>query len=169
MTDKLKQIVQRELVKLPKENQEAINAFDWGKISEEVGNKYRLNEGELNDFQVQTFLILIGLTDVKFYATSVENELGLSKAEAEKISEEVMQKIFIPISDAIVDKIKNSDKFRKPNAEQSLNFILSGGDYSSFMEKRDILTSSEQSQIPKKPTVPTNPGEMEDIKSKFTI
>ena len=42
MTEQLKQDIQEQLEFLPKESQEAINSFDWAKISEEIGKKYFL-------------------------------------------------------------------------------------------------------------------------------
>ena len=132
-TEKLKSVIQREVAKLPKESQEAINAFDWVNITEEIGKKYLLNEVEINDLQVQTLLVLIGLTDPEYYAQSIENEIGTSKNEAEKIAEEVLEKIFTPINDILVENIKKNLKNKNPNPTQTLNFILSGGDYSAFL------------------------------------
>lgn len=152
MTEKLKQKIKEEVAKLPKENQEAINAFGWEAISEDIGKKYLISESEINDFQVETLLVLIGLTDPEEYARHIENEIGTSKAEAEKISEEVFQKIFIPIGEAIVENIKKSDKLKNPDFNQNLDFILSGGDFSSFMKKNDVEN-------------PAKPGKMTDIKS----
>ncbi|MEK7105944.1 MAG: hypothetical protein AAB895_01125, partial [Patescibacteria group bacterium] len=63
MTEKLKQTIKEEVGKLQKEAQNAINAFDWVHVTEEIGKKYSLTESQLNDFQVQTLLILIGVID----------------------------------------------------------------------------------------------------------
>lgn len=137
MTEKLKEVIKREVAKLPKENQTVINAFGWEKISEEIGKKYLLNEIELNNLQVQTLLVLIGLVDPAYYPKNIENEVGTSKKESEKITEEVFQKIFDPINNILIEKIKNSGKSRNANAEQNLNFILSGGNYSAFMAPKN--------------------------------
>jgi hypothetical protein len=134
MTEKLKEVIKREIGKLPKENQEAINSLGWENISEQIGKKYLLNESELNDFQTQTLLVLIGLENPDDYSQNIENEVGTSKNEAEKIADEVFQKIFTPINDVLVDNLKKSEKVKNSNAEQNLNFILSGGDYSVFLE-----------------------------------
>ncbi len=135
MTDKLKQTIKEEVGKLPKENQEVINTFGWEKISEEIGKKYLLTENEINDLQVETLLILVGLEDPDFYANNIENNVGASKDEANKISTEVFEKILTPINDAMIENIKKSGVSKNANAEQNLNFILSGGDYSAFLEK----------------------------------
>jgi hypothetical protein len=144
MTDKLKQTIKEEMEKLPKETQEAINASSWERVAEEIGRKYLLNEDEINNLQVETLLILIGLEDPEFFATNVENEIGTSKNEAEKITEDVIQKIFTPINDVLVENIKKSKEVKDPKWDQSLNFILSGGDYHSFMAPTGDTTTKKQ-------------------------
>ena len=134
MTNKLKQIAIEEIKKLPKEAQDMINSLDWGKITEEIGKKYLLSESEINDFQVETLLVLVGIENGDFYAQNIENEVGTSKAEAEKIANETLEKIFIPISNLLEENIKKNLPNKNPNHEQNVNFILSGGDYSSFVE-----------------------------------
>src|SRR5205823_3633756 len=134
MTEKLKKIIEEEIGKLPKENQEAVNAFDWIKITEEIGRKYLLSDTEINDFWVETLLVLAGLEDPNLFSNNVERYVGTSKDEAEKISKEAFQRIFGPLYDRIVENIKKNQKTKKGGAEQNLNFILSGGDYAAFVE-----------------------------------
>ena len=133
MTETLKQIAQEEIVKLPKEAQDAINAFDWGGISEEIGKKFSLLEDEINNFQVETLLVLLGVVDIDFYEINIEENVETSKKEAENLAKEAIQKIFVPLNDILMENIRKSGKSRNPNAEQTLNFILSSGDYSSFL------------------------------------
>ena len=137
MTEKLKQIIKEEIIKLPKDVQNAISISSWEQTTEEIGKRFLLSENEINDFQAETLIVLIGLEDSDFYAGNIENNIGTSKNEAEKIAEEVTQKIFNPIYDALAKKIKENLKNTKPNWKQNLDFTLSGGDYSIFMEKRD--------------------------------
>jgi hypothetical protein len=167
MTEKLKQKIKEEVGKLPKENQEAINAFGWENIAEEIGKKYLLNESEINDFQVETLLVLIGLEDPDLYANNIENNIGVSKSEAEKIADETFQKIFTPINDILVENIKKSIKDKKPNAEQTVNFILSGGDYSAFMGENAPLLKEEG--VGGGNLGEGNKPKMDDLRSKFTI
>ncbi len=143
MTDKLKQIIKEETEKLPKENQEAISALDWVKIVEEIGKKYSLEENQINDLETETLLVLVGINDPQFFAVNVENQVETIKDYAKKISEEITKKIFIPVNEALVEKIKKSDKVKKAGAEQNLNFILSGGDYSAFLDESDNANMQE--------------------------
>ena len=189
MTDKLKQIIKEELSKLPKEAQEAINSLDWSSIIEEIGKKYLLNESEINHLQAETLTVLIGLTSMDLYATHIENEIGTTKDDAEKIAAEATEKIFKPTSDVYIENIKKSGKDKNPNPEQTIDFILSGGDYSAFVEERETQVPSGSlsagsgngtgnhlafSTPPQKggegnnTKIPMKP-KMTDIKSKFTI
>ena len=133
MTDKLKQVIEREIVKLPIETQEAINAVDWGNITEQIGKEHLLDEIQLNDFQVQTLLILLGLRDAGFYETYIENEVGTTKAEVEKISEKVFEKIFDPIAKLVEENIRKNMTIKKASWEQNVDFIMSGGSYFAFI------------------------------------
>ena len=134
MTEKLKNIVQEEVMKLPKEAQEAIASLDWGNIVEEIGKKYLLDESEINDLQAETLTVLLGLTDLELYAIDIENEIGTTKDNANKIAAEVIEKIFAPIGNKIIENIKKSGKHNGADAEKNLNFILSGGDWTAFVE-----------------------------------
>ena len=134
MTEKLKQTIKDEVAKLPKENQEVINNFSWESIAEEIGKKYLLLDDEINIFQAEILIVLVGLEDPDFFAKNIEDGIGTSKTEAEKIADEVIQKIFTPINDILIENIKKSDKVKNANAEQNLNFILSGGDYTAFLD-----------------------------------
>ena len=181
MTDKLKETIKEELAKLPKENQEAINSLDWATITEEIGKKNLLSEDEINNLQLETFLVLVGLEDPQLYSSNIEDEVGTSKDEAEKIAIEIIDKVFTPINDILVENIKKSGKINNSNPEQTLDFILSGGDYSAFMGERETQTPSgsplaggeaprpAKGGVGEGQNIPMKPRRITDIKSKFTI
>ena len=135
MTEKLQKTIQEEIAQLPKEMQEAINALDWVKVAKEIGKKNNLDEEEISDFQLETLLVLIGVVDPEFYALNIENHVGTTKDEAKNIAKEAFAKIFTPIGSKIEENIKKNLGNKNLSPKQNLNFILSGGDYSSFMEK----------------------------------
>lgn len=176
MTEKLKNIIQEDMMKLPKEIQEAINSFDWIKVTEEIGKKFRLLEDQISNLQVETWLVLIGLEDVDSYATNVEYEVGTTKDEANKIAGEAYQQIFTPIYKKLTENIKKNLQNKNPNAEQTLNFILSGGDYSAFVTPSPLQGEGQSEVNPAPPSladiqanVNKPPKKMQDIRSKFTI
>ncbi|HEY4503453.1 MAG TPA: hypothetical protein VJC14_03425 [Candidatus Paceibacterota bacterium] len=104
MTDKLNQIIKDELEKLPKESQEAINSLNWLSITEGIGMNFSLTEDEINDLQTETLLALVGLEDPNRYPSNIEDVVGLTREEAEKIATEVTEKIFTLIANAYEKK-----------------------------------------------------------------
>ena len=168
--------MKEEILKLPKETQGAINAFDWTKVSEEIGQRYSFDENEINNFQIETGLFLLGFVDRDSYTLNVETEVGTSRNEAVKITEEVNQKIFNPVYNFLEENIKKSIKNEEPNWMQNLNFILTEGNYLAFLEK----TTNKTDETPTTNTTINNGTsskenllvnflKKEDTKSKFNI
>lgn len=174
MTEKLQQTIKEEVAKLPKEMQGAINTLNWLKIVEEIGQKYSLDEIDINNFQVETLLVLTGITDIQFYAINIENQVETTKDTAEKIATEATQKIFTPISNILLENIKKATINKDTSWQQNLDFVLSGGNYSSFMTPARIVPIEEKEKIitPKTTTIkitpvpPTPPPTLADIQAR---
>lgn len=164
MTEKLKQIIKEEIVKLPKEIQDAISTHDWIKIVEEIGKKFLLTESEINDFQTETLLVLVGLESTESYAKNIENNVGTSQSEASKIANEALARIFNPIINTLEENIKKNLHNKNPDPEQTLNFILSGGDYSTFLGRTDATKLSGATNETQKVVGTSN---ILDMKSKL--
>ena len=135
MNEEFKQKINDELANLPQITQDAIRTVDWTTVTEAIGKAHFLEEDELQDFQVETLLVLIGLEDLDSYTRYIEDEIGTSADEAKKITDEAYGKIFAPIMDVMVRSIKTSPIIKNPTFDKTIKFILSGGDYSVFMEK----------------------------------
>src|SRR3989344_833056 len=138
MTDKLQQTIKVEISQLPKEGQDAIGGVDWVKIIEEIGKNYQLAGDGIEDFQLETLLVLIGVVDPEFYAINIENQVGTTKDKAKSMADESFQRIFRPIRDILEKDIKNNLKNKNPNWKQNLDFVLSGGDYSAFLAPTEV-------------------------------
>ena len=134
MTEKLKQKIKEGMVDLPREIQEAIGTFSWGGVVEEIGKKYSLSEDEVNDLQTETGLVLIGLEYGNAFASNIETEVGTSHEEAQKIAEEIDQKVFKSIYESLSNKIKLGLKNKNPKWNQNIDFVLSNGDYTAFLD-----------------------------------
>lgn len=162
MTEKSKNLIQEEMLNLPKEHQNAIDFSNWEKISGEIGKKYLLDEDETETLQLETASVLFGLVDENDYTQNIENSVGTSKNEAEKIAEEVNQKIFMPIYYSLTEKLKENIKTKNPDWEQNLNFVLSGGDYSVFMKRRDdTINTTPYTPLVRGNTMPSRPDKGE--------
>lgn len=164
MTEKLKQIIREEMINLPKESQEAINSFGWERVSEEIAKKYLLGEEEINKLQAQIAIVMVGAGEQNFLALNIEDEIGISKDEAEKMAGEVVQQIFKPIINKLTEIIKKDLKNKSIHWQQNLDFILSGGDYTAFI-RRVENQNQDVSNLKKE----FNPSKLDDLKSRFTI
>jgi|WetSurMetagenome_2_1015567.scaffolds.fasta_scaffold294105_2 hypothetical protein len=133
--NKLKENIKEEISFLPKEMHDVIDNFELGKILTEIGKNHKFSDDEIITLQTETVLVLIGLVNPELYAKNIENNIGTSEQEAKKIENETIKKIFEPIYEKVVEKIKQNTKYEKQNWKKSINFILSGGDYSYFIEK----------------------------------
>ena len=169
MTENSKKIIEEQILKLPKEIREAVNFIDWIKISEEIGKKHLLSGDEIDNLQMETGLLLVGLASFDFYIQNIENEVGTSKKEAEKIANDVLETILTPITEkaeeAFKNQLKNNDQ--PTNFDQNLNFILSGGDYLFFLKENknteNILEKNANEDLL------LNFLKKDDIKEKFNI
>jgi len=132
MTDKLKQLIKEELIKLPKELQNVINSFDWEKETKDIGQKFILTEEEINGLYAEVAIILLNITDEEFLQINIEDRIGTTKKESLNITEEIKKRILKPMGEKRNELLKNNLIFNKPNWKQSVRFIISGGDYSVF-------------------------------------
>lgn len=134
MIDKTKKIIEDNLKKLPKEIGGAINSCNWEKISEEIGKNFNLSENEITDLQIEVACVLLGITEEELLPLNIENNVGLSKEESAKISNEVEKKIITPVFNKAETLIKEKIKYQNPTWDQNINFITSGGNYFSFIK-----------------------------------
>ena len=139
MTEQLKKIINDELVKLPEKMQKAINSVDWPEITKEVGLKYLTTDEAINKLQTEVLLVLINMEYLDNLKLNIENYLITTNDSAEKISKELIEKVFKQITAKLNEDIKNNLKYKNTSWDQTINFIVSGGDYSVFEEEnKDI-------------------------------
>lgn len=103
MNEALKQQFEEQLTYLPAVNQQALRSFDWATQLLSIGHQYGLHIDQLEDLQIETMLVLVGLVSPDDYETELITRLAVSTSEAEKILNEVNKQIFIPIHDYIVN------------------------------------------------------------------
>lgn len=127
MTEELKKIIEETTLKFPEKIKGVINESNWIEKTKETGEKYLLNEEEINLLQAETSLVILGIIEKDFFLINLESRIGLSKNEATKISEEIDKNIFIPIEKQLKDTINiiNPENFK--NLEKTIKYIVSGG------------------------------------------
>jgi len=156
--------IKGELNLLPKEKQEAINNFEWEKISAEIGKNHNLSEEEKSALKIEVALVLVELEYKGFLELNIEDNVGVKEDESKKISKELSEKIFKPIAEKLTEIIKKDLKNKSIHWQQNLDFILSGGDYTAFIREPVEI----KGKIPE-PKDSFNLSKIDDLKSRFTI
>jgi len=165
MTEQLQKEIAIQIQTLPKELQKVITSFEWGNISEKIVKKYFFTEDEINSIQAEIALVVLGLESIDNLAYNIENNASTTKSEAEKITNDSIREIFDPMGKKLNEIIPKSLDNKNIHWQQNVDFILSGGDYTAFIQRVE-----EPKNIA--PTVSTNTinaSRFDDLKSKFTI
>jgi hypothetical protein len=68
-----------------------------------------------------------------------ENELPTTREAATGMAKEIYETILLAINEKFEEISKKKLNQTEKSPEQNLNFILSGGDYGTFMEKSDDI------------------------------
>ena len=134
MTEELFKTTKEEISKLPKEKQEAINSCDWLDISKKIGLKYFLDEEETNKLQAEILIILTEADYLSNLDINLETSLLINKKESQKIINEIVEKIINPIRKKLDERLRDGVRIKEATWQQTINFIVSGGDYSVFLE-----------------------------------
>jgi hypothetical protein len=93
---------QEQLKLLPDISQRALASVDWVVALLDIGKSYALQLDELEDLQVETMMLLTGVTTPDEYEDTLTEMLPLSKTELYKLLDEVNDRILSPIHDFIV-------------------------------------------------------------------
>lgn len=135
MTEKLAQTIKEDLIKLPLEAQKAITSSGWEGITEMVGKKYSLSDDDINILQLEVGLVLLGYNKINMFELNIRSSAVLDEETAMNIAKELDERVFTPIEQSMQSLIKINPHYKNVNWNQTINFIISGGDYSVFLDK----------------------------------
>lgn len=103
MNSKLQQQFEEQLQYLPEINQQALRSFNWAEELIAIGKKHGLPIDSLEDLQIETMLVLVGLVSPEEYPDELATRLAISPAQVEMILGDVNDKILVPIHDFIIN------------------------------------------------------------------
>lgn len=135
MTEKLAQTIKENLIKLPLEVGKAITSSGWEGITEMVGRKYSLSDDDINIIQLEVGLVLLGYNKINMFAQNIRSSAVLDEETAINIAKDLDERVFTPIEQSMQSLIKINPHYKNVNWNQTINFIVSGGDYSVFLDK----------------------------------
>lgn len=114
MDNDTEQLIKQQIEKLPPEIQKVLRDTDWQSKMLAIGKKYSLHIDQLDTFQMETMLTLIGLTHPDEYVTELKSRLGVSENLAQALALEVNEQIMKSIRSQLID-VYNTPETIKQN------------------------------------------------------
>ena len=125
--DALQIRIEKAKADLPQETVQAINTVDWRQALLDIKNKKGFSIEKLEDLELETELMLCGLSNPSNYEKEIRERMSLSPTEAKDIVNEMNDKVFKKIRDAFAkimeeknSKIENEIKVSETKEDVSV-------------------------------------------------
>lgn len=111
-------IIKEQFKKLPKDIQDAILAVDLRDKLKIVSDKHKLLVDKAGILENETMLIMLGLENYSTYSDSIKKKLGVTEQQAQEITKDINEQIFLPIRESLknIEK-KNTEEAEKESEE----------------------------------------------------
>jgi hypothetical protein len=145
--DKLKEY----LAKIPQNIKDIMYSLDYQKLLEEIVKKNGLMINQAGGLEVETTLVLAGLSPLREYVDNLKKALEISREKAEEIAKDVDNFIFKNIRKSLQELNEEDDKIEyviEQKAKEELNKekLLFGIENPNKIEEDSISVSSLGSQ-----------------------
>ncbi len=161
--DALQIRIEKAKADLPQETLQAINAVDWRNALLEIKTKKGFSIEKLEDLELETELMLCGLSNPSNYEKEIRERLDLSPMEAKDIVNEMNDKVFKKIRDAFakimeeknskIEKTENEVKISETKEDMSvlkqagIEVIDNQEIQKDFVEKEDNLYGLDRANM----------------------
>lgn len=160
MDENLKNRINEKMNAIPPQYKEVIDSFGWEKIIEEVGKDNELYYDQIEDLYIESFLVMLGLTNPDDFVYELEDRLVIKNEKANKIAEEIDSKLLTPLREKLLSKFPDMDSGDEDlEDEETLQNSISNPPSSkpiSFVEQKMNAPHSIQSNPS---NIPMPPGE----------
>lgn len=109
MTDLLQIKIEKAKSMLPPETRKAIDSVDWRKVIFEMKEKKGYNFAQLEDLELETELVLCGLSNPEKYQEILESEMKISSFQANELVKEMNLKVFKKIREELIKILENKE------------------------------------------------------------
>jgi hypothetical protein len=143
MNPETENIIKEQMKILPKEVINILADPAWSEKVLTIGRKNGLTEEQSQTLLLETNLVLLGLVHPDEYADELKNRLKIDEMKADNIVSDINREILSGVREKLIAMFASQEqsfieegKKRALNADwqQNLDFVLSGGDYSVFLE-----------------------------------
>jgi hypothetical protein len=101
---------------LPTELQQVILSSDYQLQLFEVAKKHKLTYEKLGQLELETTMVILGMTPPDEYKLEIAEQMGLSGADLDNVVMEINEKVFMPIREKLMalyseDEVKKGEEF----------------------------------------------------------
>lgn len=114
--DLLQVKIEKAKEKLSKEARSAIDSVNWRKVILEMREKKGYNIDQLGELEIETELLLCGLTTTEQYTKELENRMKIPKTQVEMLVNELNELIFRKIKDELIKLTNLNNKKEQVDA-----------------------------------------------------
>lgn len=130
--------IENAKAKLPVETINAIAAVDWKAAILSLREKRGYNFEQLGDLELETELVLCGLTDPADYPKELEARMRLSKAETTELVEEMNTLVFKKIKEELIKNSERKKIFQKSAEKNETKELDTGKIDTTILKKAGI-------------------------------
>src|SRR3989344_3926478 len=118
--DALQVKIEQAKAKLPSVTLNAINSVDWRTVIYDMtGRGYTIEQ--LGDLELETELVLCGLTNPENYLKELQGQMKITKEQAQKLVNEMNEKVFKKIKNKMIEDTERKPAPQKQAPKQETN------------------------------------------------
>ncbi|MBL7046003.1 MAG: hypothetical protein ISR99_03180 [Parcubacteria group bacterium] len=110
MDENIKTKIQEHFEKLPQTLKEAIHSSNFQDKLLAISKKHRLHINQGATLENETLLVMMGLDDASSFTKNLQNELEISKEQAEQITADVAKEILLPIRESLKELLERQSQ-----------------------------------------------------------
>jgi len=168
MDEETIKIIKEAFDNLPEVIQEEIFSPQYQEVLSTISREYTLDTEQTIALERETTLALMGAARLKDFEETLASEIKIEKAKIQEIVVKINEEIFSRFKTLLDIMNTEIEPNPEPNWQQNIDFVLSGGDYSSFFNKKADANRTEGQNKSKISGYSTeNQSKIGDIKNKF--
>ncbi len=148
MDENTKKIIKERFDDLPKSIQEIILSSNYQETLIELGKKYQLNVEQLSVLEMETTLVMMGLTPTEKFEAELTRELNVDKLKGNQITQEVNEKIFLKIRELLKLMSESTEDKPSTNTQKSDSRILDEAGIKIIPPTPSTQMQTEKLEIP---------------------
>lgn len=134
--------IEKIISELPNHIRQAVDAIDWGEITKEMQEKFKLHLDDIAAFREQSMLVIVGKLSSDRYADALIYEIGLSKEFARELVDFADKRIFQKLQNNAFGRNQKPEEKIPAYTSQSTNDPYSIIDINDQNEGKNIPSYS---------------------------